>query len=166
MVKKGFSLVEALVVMAIISILFAVATKVITVKPKTKVQENIHGYYECVYRGTYWEKYNKDGIETPYTSVTSCKFNPPVGASFFNVVAVNSTRNKCYRGYEPNINKQLTFNVGTDVQITSFDPYETMTLHLDEEVCSEVRDYFNSLYSSGVEMYTGGTVLSGVFIGW
>ena len=47
MVKKGFSLAEALVVMAIISIFFAAASKIITTRPKPPKQVNQHGYYEC-----------------------------------------------------------------------------------------------------------------------
>ena len=54
--KKGFSLAEALVVMAVVSIFFAAVTKVITTRPKKPKQANLHGYYECYVDGGMYER--------------------------------------------------------------------------------------------------------------
>ena len=64
MVKRGFSLAEALVVMAIISIFFAAATKIITTRPKPKIQVNPHGYFEC-YKlgGTQYQRSVREQLE-------------------------------------------------------------------------------------------------------
>lgn len=58
--KKGFSLAEALVVMAVVSIFFAAVTKVITTRPKKPKQANLHGYYECYVDGGMYGKIREE----------------------------------------------------------------------------------------------------------
>lgn len=166
MVNKGFSLVEALVVMAVISVLFAVSTKVITTKPKPAMEESVHGYYECV-SGSF-EKYNRDGVETPLQRVSECKFEPPIGASFFNVSAADATRNFCYTGYEPNINNKLSFRIKyKNVTIISENPYMEQELPLDHDTCTDVKNFFKTSYPD-VEMFNSAVekMNPGVFISW
>lgn len=133
MVKKGFSLAEALIVMAIISIFFAAASKIITTKPKVKKQINAHGYYECYYSGGHKQKYMRDGVASPLQSVSECKFEPPAGIAFFNV----NSSNPCYSSFQPNINNALTISLGgSGVVIRS----DTETLELSDNTnCSEIR---------------------------
>lgn len=159
MVKKGFSLAEALIVMAIVSIFFAAASKIITTKPKIKKQTNAHGYYECYYSGGYKQKYVRDGVATPLQSVTECKFEPPAGAAFFNI----NSFNPCYSSFQPNINNALTISLeGSDVAIGS--DMEALELS-DNTNCSDIRMFFSTLYPKS-EMYNNGAILKGVFISW
>ena len=159
MVKKGFSLAEALVVMAIISIFFAAASKIITTKPKVKKQINAHGYYECYYVGGHKQKYVRDGVASPLQSVPVCKFEPPAGIAFFNINGYDP----CYSGFQPNINNALTISiVGSDVVIRS--DTETLTLPGNTK-CDDIRMFFSTLYPKS-EMYNNGVILRGVFISW
>lgn len=162
MVKKGFSLAEALVVMAIISIFFAAASKIITTKPKVKKQINAHGYYECYYSyylGGHKQKYVRDGVASPLQSVPVCKFEPPAGIAFFNI----NTYNPCNSSFQPNINNALTISLGgRDVVIRS----DTETLALPGNTrCDDIRMFFSTLYPKS-EMYNNGTILKGIFISW
>ena len=162
MVKKGFSLAEALVVMAIISIFFAAASKIITTKPKVKKQINAHGYYECYYLGGHKQKYVRDGVASPLQSVSECKFEPPAGIAFFNINSFNSF-NSCHSSFQPNINNALTISLGgSGVVIRS----DTETLALSNNTnCSDIRMFFSTLYPKS-EMYNNGVILKGVFISW
>lgn len=159
MVKKGFSLAEALIVMAIISIFFAAASKIITTKPKVKKQINAHGYYECYYSGGHKQKYMRDGVASPLQSVSECKFEPPAGIAFFNV----NSSNPCYTSFQPNINNALTISLeGSGVVIRS----DTETLELSDNTnCSDIRMFFSTLYPKS-DIYNNGTILKGVFISW
>lgn len=159
MVKKGFSLAEALVVMAIISIFFAAASKIITTKPKVKKQINAHGYYECYYSDGHKQKYVRDGVASPLQSVSECKFEPPAGIAFFNI----NSSNPCYSSFQPNINNALTISLGgSGVVIRS----DTETLELSDNTnCSEIRMFFSTLYPKS-EIYNNGAILKGVFISW
>ena len=93
--KKGFSLAEALVVMAVVSIFFAAVTKVITTRPKKPKQANLHGYYECY-------------VATKPKAVTKCKFQPPGNISFFNI---NTYGPAFYSNMEPNISRDIWVEV-------------------------------------------------------
>ena len=158
MVKKGFSLAEALVVMAIISIFFAAASKIITTKPKVKKQRNAHGYYECYYLGGYKQKYVRDGVASPLESVSECKFEPPAGIAFFNI----NSSDPCYSSFQPNINNVLTISLIGNITIQS--ETKTTTLSSNTE-CSDIQMFFSTLYPKS-EIYNNGAILKGVFISW
>lgn len=86
--KLGFSLVEALISMLILSIFFLASSRVITQKQMVEVQENPHGYYECyIDNGAIWQHMSISGMFTIRQNVTAsgCSFTPPVGVNFFNV---------------------------------------------------------------------------------
>ena len=86
MVKKGFSLVEALVVMTILAVFFAFGARVITQRPKLKKQLNEHGYYECFFKNGYLEqRWVIDGFEPESETTNACKFDRTMKAAFFNV---------------------------------------------------------------------------------
>ena len=159
MVKKGFSLAEALVVMAIISIFFAAASKIITTKPKVKKQINAHGYYECYDSGGHKQKYVRDGVASPLQSVSVCKFEPPAGIAFFNV----NSYIPCYSSFQPNINNALTISLGGSGVVIRSD-METLELSSNTK-CSEIRMFFSTLYPKS-EIYNNGAILKGVFISW
>lgn len=106
--KKGFSLAEALVVMAVVSIFFAAVTKVITTRPKKPKQANLHGYYECYVDGGMYERYVRNGVATKPKAVTKCKFQPPGNISFFNI---NTCGPAFYSNMEPNISRDIWVEV-------------------------------------------------------
>lgn len=161
MVKKGFSLAEALVVMAIISIFFAAASKIITTKPKPRKQVNAHGYYECFQNGgTLAQRYYKDGITTNTETVAQCVFQPPPGIAFFNI---NSYGSVYHSSFEPNISNAITINFSaSNVQLSS----STGTLALSSNSTeSDIRMFISTLYP-GSKMYNGGAIRRGVLISW
>ena len=158
MVKKGFSLAEALVVMAIISIFFAAASKIITTKPKIKKQINAHGYYECYYSGGHKQKYVRDGVASPLESVSECKFEPPAGIAFFDI----NSYNPCYTSFQPNINNVLTISLIGNITIQSETKITTLSSNTD---CSDIQMFFSTLYPKS-EIYNNGAILKGIFISW
>ena len=159
MVKKGFSLAEALIVMAIISIFFAAASKIITTKPKLKKQINAHGYYECYYSGGHKQKYVRDGVASPLESVSACKFEPPASIAFFNI----NSYNPCYSSFQPNINNILTIYLGGSGTVIRSDK-GVLDLYNNGN-CSDVQVFFKTLYPN-TDMYNNGAILKGVLISW
>lgn len=160
MVKKGFSLAEALVVMVIISVFFAMAAKVITKRPKIKRQENFHGYYECYYDGSKWaQHYVRDGVESVLDSGT-CSFEPPVGVVFFNI---NSIKPVTHSSYEPNINNKLSFAIdGSKITIKG----GNATLDLEDNATEdEIKLFMNALYPES-KIYNSGVSRPGIMISW
>lgn len=88
--KRGFSLIEALVAMGILSIFFAATAKIITTKPKAERVSYIHGSFKCC--------------------ESQCYFKPPSGVAFFSIKAANYNYNSAYSHYEPNINNSFYIN--------------------------------------------------------
>ena len=84
-------MVEALISMAILSLFFVFAMKVITIKPKKEILSSPHGHFTCCGK-------------------TNCEFKPPVGVAFFNVHAANAAKTQFYAGYQPNISNKLFVN--------------------------------------------------------
>ena len=91
MVKKGFSLVEALVVMTILAVFFAFGARIMTTKPKLKKQDTEHGYYECVYQGGHKQRYVIEGVASAVENLSQCKVAIEQNAGFFNVRLVVPT---------------------------------------------------------------------------
>ncbi len=164
MVKRGFSLAEALVVMVIISIFFAAAAKVITTKPKPKKQVNTHGYFECYRKdgGGLFQRYVREGVPTEEESVSICTFEAPTGVGFFNL---NSYSPVAHSSMEPNINTRLTINVGSNITVNSSNG--TYTLTGTDGVTQETqRKFFGSIYRDSMVFNEGGNVRAGVIISW
>ena len=87
--KKGFTLVEALTSMLIISIFFAIMSKTIISKPKTvEKPEHHHGFYECYNMDAY-----SDGMESDSTlsedEEAECTFKPVPGTAFAVIYTFN-----------------------------------------------------------------------------
>lgn len=151
---------EALVVMAIISIFFAAASKIITTKPKPPKQVNSHGYYECYVNGGLNQRYVRDGIGTALQSVATCTFEPPGSIAFFNI---NTYGPVYHSSFEPNINNKLTISIsGSSIKIDS----DNGTLNLSNNSTeNDVRMFLETLYSnSGI--YNDGSIRQGVIISW
>ncbi len=168
MVKSGFSLAEALVVMAIVAILFAAISKVVTTRPKRPVQENIHGYFECyVVGGGLQQRYNRDGVETPVQSVSKCLFEPIAGVSFYNINVYGN--GVYYNAFEPNITSDLyiyKYSNGFYLRNTT----NNRTLYLYQSSISNTSKenqilFFEALYPES-RMYNNGSVRNGVMISW
>ncbi len=164
MVKRGFSLAEALVVMVIISIFFAAAAKIITTKPKPKKQINIHGYFECYRKesGTLYQRYVREGIATEEESVSVCTFEAPTGVGFFNL---NSYSPVAHSSMEPNINTRLTVNVGSGITVSSTNGYYTLT-GTEGITPDEQRKFFGSIYRDSKIFNEGGNIRTGLIISW
>ena len=170
MVKKGFSLAEALIVMAIVSILFAFGAKVITTKPKPIKASYPHGYFECyldggVMKQRYVRENIPDSDNPPVVDV--CEFEPPFGAAYFNINAYGSAY---YTSSEPNITNKLFINVGAEsIQISSNGGLMTINstdtgTGLENQKQS-IKLFFEIMYPDS-EMYNNGAMRSGIMISW
>ncbi len=90
--KTAYTLLEACIVMLIVSIFIAVSANVIPHKVKPKTQTEPHGRYECYYNGnTLTERYcaNDDKCQPPTNAKNGrCIFTPPKYMRFliFNAV--------------------------------------------------------------------------------
>lgn len=161
MVKKGFSLTEALVVMAIISILFSVAAKVITTRPKPPKQNTAHGYFECyIQDGALWQRTVIDRVATePRAMGEQCQFKPPTGVAFYNI----NSHDPDITRFEPNINKTLDISILEESFI-----FNGETLSSDAGSDADNTDntfFFQTMYPNS-EIYNGGTMRKGVMISW
>lgn len=192
MVKKGYTLAEALVVMAVVSIFFAAASKVLTVKPTHKKQMNPHGYFECYLDGGQLkQKYVRENIESMLETVDVCTFSPPIGIAFYSV-NIYGTDNY-HSGIEPYINNTLSIKVtesqsvdektGLPLVDSSNNPiiegkvtlsamkqgekfeetYDKSTSGTDEK--KAVEDFFKVIYPKA-EMYNDGNIFPGIFLSW
>ena len=158
MVKKGFSLAEDLIVMAVISIFFAAAARIITTKPKTQRQNNPHGYYECYYTGSLHQRYVREGVATETESVSKCTFDPPNGVAFFNINTYGST---CFSGFEPNINKSIDISINSNGDIVLSNTYKLE----NNDTVENAKVFFETLYPDS-EIYNNGIYRTGVMFSW
>ena len=177
MVKKGFSLAEALVVMAIISIFFAAAGKIMTQKPKPIKQQNPHGYFECYLdAGTLKQSsaIEEAAADPVVAEGGACKFEPPKGVAFFNV---NTYGRAFYSDFEPNVNNTINIKIndvagaGDFVTIykdskrfniaASVNPLSTEFQNQKES--AEV--YFEAIHPKS-QIYNNGHLRTGIMFSW
>lgn len=168
MVKKGFSLVEALLVMVIISILFAAGTKVITTRPKPMAQTTPHGYYECYNDSGLKQRYVREGAENAQEqAVSQCIFEPPVGAAVFNLTSYSPI---LHSSFEPNINNKLNVSISggitlsTNAAAAGVDGMNSISLEPNADG-EEIRQTLKVLYPKS-KLYNEGQIRSGIIIGW
>lgn len=169
MVKNGFSLAEALIVMAVISIFFALATKVIAVKPKSKLQKNPHGYFECYIDGTLKQRTVTEGVASVVADREgTCNFMPPTGVSFFNI---HTSGNVYYSGFEPNINNAIQVVVNdTELALQNESGSSKFVFSMSEDANVDVArqnliTFLQVLYPDS-EIYNNGSIRTGVIISW
>lgn len=176
MVKKGFSLAEALVVMAIISIFFAAAGKIMTQKPKPIKQQNPHGYFECYLDGGTLKQ--SSAIEEAATDPVvaeggACKFEPPKGVAFFNV---NTYGRAFYSDFEPNVNNTINIKINTasttDDFITIYKDSKTFVIKAADALSTNFRNeqesaevYFEAIHPKS-QIYNNGNVRTGIMFSW
>lgn len=92
--KFGFSLVEVLLSMLILSVVFMAMTNVAAHKAKKNLDKSPHGFYEC-YKigGTLYEDITRNNAaKEDNENVSSCIFNPPKGAYYVNVHYIGSDK--------------------------------------------------------------------------
>ena len=176
MVKKGFSLAEALVVMAIISIFFAAAGKIMTQKPKPIKQQNPHGYFECYLDGGTLKQ--SSAIEEAATDPVvaeggACKFEPPKGVAFFNV---NTYGRAFYSDFEPNVNNTINIKIhnvaDADDFVTIYKDSKTFKIASADPYTSEFQNqkesaevYFEAIHPKS-QIYNNGNVRTGIMFSW
>lgn len=161
MVKRGFSLAEALIVMAILAIFFGFAGKVITTKPKPKLSISPHGYYECYHDGTrYLQRYVLEDNESEPLVVTTCEFVPKVGSALYNIHAIFAY-DYIYSNVEPNINDSITI-----MFLASKGEMKIGDMLLENNMkIEQLLNYLSVSYPrSG--LYNGGAVRRGIIISW
>ena len=177
MVKKGFSLAEALVVMAIISIFFAAAGKIMTQRPKPQKIEYPHGYFECYLDGATLkqaaanEEVEKENI---VASGGVCKFEPPKGVAFFNL---NTYGQAFYSQYEPNVNKVINIRINNTPGAANFITFSNGQDQFDipaekDQSSSQFRNereaaqgYFMGIHPKS-KICNNGNYRTGVMVSW
>lgn len=91
--NSGFSLLEAVVVMLIVSIFIAAVANVIPKKAKKKVASEAHGRFECYYKNgvLYQQTFTEHTTTGPKAvSGTSCVFQTPYYAKYVIIDAVGA----------------------------------------------------------------------------
>lgn len=110
--RKGFTLVEAMVLMLLFSIMLAASMPLIS-KRHTELKKVAHGMYVCsnntdgTYQadgtynnnGTYTEQlFKNDALVINNTTATSCTFTPPLKAEYFMIQVVGGGGGGGYPG--------------------------------------------------------------------
>ena len=112
--KQGFSLVEVLVSMLILSIFFVAAAKIITTKPKEEKIVTPHGYFECYWDGgtLYNHATSGAGVTIPNKAVPSgkCSYSPTSGAALMNVTVIYPNGQGGYQEMQPFITNKLSIS--------------------------------------------------------
>lgn len=164
MIKKGFSLAEALVVMAVVSIFFALATKVIAVKPKNKVQNNPHGYFECYLDDGHLKQHSvAEGTDSSVLDKSeACDFYPATGVAFFNIHTYGPVY---YIGFEPNISNAIKINVSSTA-LSMQGGGNSFAFSTTDESAKGNTEIFLKVFHSDSKMYNGGAIRTGVMISW
>jgi|GEM_PF-6749126 len=101
---RGFTLVEALVIMTVVAVLLAATTRLVTRKVKSAPEKTMHGRYEAYYEknGKAWHAYfdgsgeptlweecdNKPSTIAANGGRAVCTFVPPAAAENFHIQAV------------------------------------------------------------------------------
>lgn len=85
--KTGFTLIEAVVVMLVISIFLAASAKIMTQRRNKPIQINPHGVYECWYtEGQAHSRYIVSGV--PADTKDGCTFIPTLDPSFYHMYII------------------------------------------------------------------------------
>lgn len=87
--KTGFTLIEAVVVMLVISIFLAASAKIMTQRRNKPIQINPHGVYECWYdknEGQAHSRYIVSGV--PTDTKDGCTFIPTLDPSFYHMYII------------------------------------------------------------------------------
>ena len=105
--KKGFSLAEALISMLVISVFFIVASKVMTMRPKTEYALARHGYYECYkYGGNSYQKRVDGTVAGELVQINNkCQTIPPAGIPYVTVYLYHN--NRLHLFIEPHFTDEL-----------------------------------------------------------
>lgn len=162
MYKKGFSLIELMLLMLIVAIALAASIPVITKKHLKLPQFSEHGVYLCYYdddENLHEVRYtNKFGINKAVLDHTTsnCVFNPPAKASYFHISAVGGGGgggDSGYKGGTVETNWTPTYNI-SPFNITADD------LEAKGITTAEFNTYAGTLYAfaRGTDSGRGGFV--------
>jgi len=111
--KSGFTLLEALVVLMILSVFLAASAKIFTKKRKSDFVVHQHGQFECwkvgsTHKSEYIIEGIKSNIETPGAK---CTFTPNMEAALYHIYTVQSDGYKIKTIY--NINQPIEIVLDT-----------------------------------------------------
>ncbi len=140
--KFGFSLVEVLISMLILSVVFMAMTNVAAHKAKKKLDKSPHGFYEC-YKigGTLYEDITRNNAaKEDNENVDSCIFNPPKGAYIVNVYYIDS--DKYMNTQESMFTEQLELTTPENI-LNEYDDV-LISKNLDDEDRIKVQEDFKS----------------------
>ena len=167
--KRGFSLIEALMSMLVISVFFLAATKIITQKPPKEVEIIPHGYFECYYKGGALYTHTKKGAsEVPEARSANCNFQPPTGLNFINVHYISG--NTYFNSPEPMFEQRIVLS--SPAAITSYNPQYFSDKQTGDSLFKEAKDfyaYLNGTHSDSkiLKMWKQGqTPTSALFVSW
>lgn len=112
--KNGFTLAEMLVSMLVVSVLFAVSTKLLTHKPPVQTVTNPHGFFECYYKeGELYTHSMKGQAEVEPKPAKNCNFEPQLGLAFINIhyydPHISEDEKSYFNSQEPLIDSNFEF---------------------------------------------------------
>ena len=178
MVKPGYSLVEALVVMIVMSILFAMTSNVITTKRKPQTKNEAHGYFECYknnpgdYKVIQRLVYENKEIENITKANNICNFIPPKGTQSFAVWT-----NLPYQNGETVIIPSIKDNT-VNISVSNGSPYNNQRFTFGDDILPVIQyntltnDEKNNHYSvmrfiyKNTKIFEVNNIKWGVLIGW
>ncbi len=187
--KSGFSLVEVLIAMLLMSLFFLASTKIITMKPPQEVQEKPHGYYECFgplsdHEGLYLEHKSVGDAYVVPTYSQGCSFDPPGGIPFANLYYIDNYENYYLNIQEPQFNQGLDsvpntpFENGPQGILTIYQDYDKMRTDFNNGGPRMFKTYLENVHPSceilkrwvddSTDTKNGGrfSLLYGLFIAW
>lgn len=169
MVKKGFSLVEALIVMLVLSIFFAFGARTITIQQKPRREHNTHGYYECYKTETGWnQRYVINGIDEDETILESgiCNFERRPNINMFWLQArVGGIDGNYYTIAEPNVNDNFSISFENNLLEVINNDITSIIQPVDNYGDTQFSNYLLSTYRNS-NIYNNGNIRDGVIISW
>ena len=124
-IKTGFSLVEILVSMAIMSFFFLASSKIMTYKNPKDLIRNPHGFFECYYEGGQKMAHIvKNGADSEPEKVQRCDFEAPTGVHFVNISVYEAPTDYVdghyvggfyFSSQEPLVDRKITCNDPMDI---------------------------------------------------
>lgn len=137
--KSGFSLVEALIVMLILSIFLAASSKVITQKKEEPPIVNQHGQFECWVDSSnkHSSKYTVEGV--PYETVkgNSCTFKPTINAAVYHFYVIYPSNHGYYMTTISNIASSIDINLTSNGVNLKNENNETLSYSYSTEKTGE-----------------------------
>lgn|SRR5574344_182693 len=178
--KKGYTLVEALVVMVILGLFLTATAKIMTAKIKKGMSVAAHGYYECYTWGGGLLQRLVEGSESVIPTI-GCTFDPPNGAAIYTFYTFDG-KDYCSSFSEVNVRRKLTISLNNPSEdelkkdknmglVTKFTNEEGSSFVVNSLTggigidCDDLKYSLKNFHKSS-RMYNSGSMRPGVLVEW